>query len=117
MAAGLRCPECRRFSYEHGLVVYVAAKCPICLLDAYPVVAMQCGHVLCPDHHAEMGGITKKKAPSEVMATDVDSAEWSSAEDTEAEDILEALEILCSDEERDSTLRSNSRSEVQPEHR
>ena len=53
------CPTCRKRPRDAacGFTVYVEAKCPVCLEQAEPIVALPCGHVLCKQCYEGMGGL------------------------------------------------------------
>ena len=39
-----------------GRTVFCSATCPICLEESDPIIALPCGHVLCPDDFQQLGG-------------------------------------------------------------
>ncbi len=92
----MKCPQCRHRSRE-GILVYAVATCPVCLLEICPVVAMACGHVTCREDFAALGGVLRD--------LDTEDTSGGSISTDTAEEILDALDLLCSDDETGSDRR------------
>ena len=55
---GLKCPLCRKRPCDDvcGLLVFAEGECPVCLEKKSPCVALPCGHTLCQEDYAKIGG-------------------------------------------------------------
>merc|ERR1719271_2366733 len=55
------CAVCRKRPHDVccGMIIYATAECPICLETTSPLVALPCGHVVCAEDFARLGGVIK----------------------------------------------------------
>ena len=72
------CPVCRKRAANPrcGLQVFASVTCPICLEEKNPAVALPCGHLLCRDDYARLGGrLSDDAAPNHSPGTPVSSTD------------------------------------------
>ena len=68
MAGMVQCPTCRKRG-RSGTIVFVEAKCPVCLEKVKPFVALPCGHPLSITDFQELGGkLPTDNAPNGVAS-------------------------------------------------